>query len=78
MRTKSVILSIFVFIILLAAAPFVSADDFSDTLQITWEKVKEPFFDKYNPFGTGARAIGMGEAFSSIADDASTVYYNPA
>ena len=78
MRIKSVILSIFAVIILFAAVPFVSADDFTDTLQITWEKVKEPFFDKYNPFGTGARAIGMGEAFSAIADDASTIYYNPA
>jgi hypothetical protein len=77
-RIKSVILSIFAVIILFAAVPFVSADDFTDTLQITWEKVKEPFFDKYNPFGTGARAIGMGEAFSAIADDSSTVYYNPA
>ena len=28
--------------------------------------------------GCGARAIGMGEAFSSVADDASAIYWNPA
>ena len=28
--------------------------------------------------GAGARAAGMGEAFSSVADDASAIYYNPA
>jgi len=28
--------------------------------------------------GCGARAIGMGEAFSSVVDDASAIYWNPA
>jgi long-subunit fatty acid transport protein len=28
--------------------------------------------------GVGARAIGMGGAFASVADDASAVYWNPA
>jgi len=28
--------------------------------------------------GVSARAVGMGEAFISIADDASAIYYNPA
>lgn len=28
--------------------------------------------------GAGARAAGMGEAYSSIADDASAIYWNPA
>lgn len=28
--------------------------------------------------GVGARAIGMGEGFSSIADDTSAIHYNPA
>ncbi len=54
------------------------SDDFDDTKAITWETVKEPFFNKYNPFGVGARAIGMGEAFTAVADDATAVYYNPA
>ena len=29
-------------------------------------------------WGVGARALGMGKAFSSIADDGSAVYWNPA
>jgi tetratricopeptide (TPR) repeat protein len=28
--------------------------------------------------GVGPKAIGMGEAFSAVADDASTLYWNPA
>ena len=28
--------------------------------------------------GVGARAVGMGEAFSAIADDATALYWNPA
>lgn len=28
--------------------------------------------------GAGARAVGMGEAFSGIADDVSSIYWNPA
>ena len=29
-------------------------------------------------FGVGARALGMGDAYSAIADDPSATYYNPA
>src|SRR2546421_12565219 len=28
--------------------------------------------------GVGARAIGLGEAYSALADDASALYWNPA
>ena len=28
--------------------------------------------------GFGARALGMGEAYTAVADDISCVYYNPA
>ena len=31
-----------------------------------------------NTFGLGARAMGMGGAFVSIADDFTTLYWNPA
>ncbi|MFP4466746.1 MAG: hypothetical protein ACLFP1_06825 [Candidatus Goldiibacteriota bacterium] len=78
MRNKSIVLSLFIAVFVLLPAFFVSADDLSDSLDITWETVKEPFFDKFNPFGAGTRAIGMGEAFSSIADDAAAIYYNPS
>jgi hypothetical protein len=70
-------LSIFVFIqnsIILA----VNQDEI-DTLAIQWEsKTTYPFFNKWGAYGVGARALGMGEAFAAIADDASAVYYNPA
>lgn len=29
-------------------------------------------------YGVGGRALGMGHAFTGMADDASTIYYNPA
>jgi len=32
----------------------------------------------YLKMGVSARALGMGEAFSAVADDASATYYNPA
>ncbi len=72
------ILFIFVFIqnsIIFAAV----SQDQTDTLAIQWDtKTAYPFFNKWEPYGVGARAIGMGEAFAAIADDASAVYYNPA
>ena len=35
-------------------------------------------YNSYDGIAPGAKAMGMGFAFSSIADDASAVYYNPA
>ncbi len=32
----------------------------------------------YDNLGTSARAVGMGNAFVAVADDPSTVFYNPA
>jgi hypothetical protein len=35
-------------------------------------------FDQPNSSGIGPRAMGMGNAFSAVADDTSAVYWNPA
>jgi len=48
----------------LAAAPPASAGD--------------KFAAEFLKIGVGARALGMGGAFASIADDASAAYWNPA
>ncbi|HVM32664.1 MAG TPA: PorV/PorQ family protein [bacterium] len=37
-----------------------------------------PIFGQKDTFGIGPRAIGMGSAFTALADDASAVYWNPA
>jgi hypothetical protein len=41
-----------------------------------YEKV--PFMSSANPVGSGARAMGMGGAFISIADDATATSWNPS
>ena len=50
---------------LAAALRFVSAEDGSHTAE-------------FLSHGVGARALGMGSAFVSIADDATAAYWNPA
>lgn len=75
---KRIVFSVLLCSLFFAFISSVFADDFDDAKAIRWESVSEPFFNKYNPFGTGARAIGMGEAFGAIADDATAIYYNPA
>ena len=79
-RTKTIFLSLFIGILFLAAgsALYAATTDLNHATQITWESVHEPFFNKYNPYGPGARAMGMAESFAAIADDASAVYYNPS
>lgn len=37
-----------------------------------------PIFGEPNTYGIGPRAMGMGGAFTAIADDASAAYWNPA
>jgi len=71
-RTKRILLFIFTAFFIFGIGISIYSDD------ILWETTKEPFFDKYGSFGPGARAIGMGEAFSAIADDSSAIFYNPA
>ena len=38
----------------------------------------ETYTADFLTFGTGARPLGMGNAFTAIADEAGTTYYNPA
>ena len=37
-----------------------------------------PVFDRKETFGIGPRAMGMGGAFTAVADDASAAYWNVA
>ena len=47
--------------------------------QLTWAQAKVATAGaQFLELGVSARAIGMGEAFLAISDDASAVYYNPA
>lgn len=49
------------------------------TPAVAWSQAKVATTGyQFLEIGAGARAIGMGEAFVAIADDASAVYYNPA
>ena len=56
-------ISIVCILLLLGVLPVVSA---------------ETYTADFLTFGTGARPLGMGNAFTAIADEASTTYYNPA
>ena len=39
---------------------------------------QQSYMADFLTLGTGARPLGMGSAFTAIADEASTTYYNPA
>ena len=43
-----------------------------------WPLALSPVFAAFENIGAGARPIAMGNAFSAVADDANTIYYNPA
>jgi len=47
-------------------------------LQMAWCKASGGQPGAFLSWGAGARSLGMGKAFVSIADDASATYWNPA
>jgi len=44
----------------------------------SWSQGKAGQVAEYLRWGVGGRALGLGRAFTSVADDASAVYWNPA
>lgn len=46
--------------------------------QVAWGKASGGQPGAFLSWGAGARSLGMGKAFVSIADDASATYWNPA
>ena len=46
--------------------------------QVAWAKASGGQPGAFLSWGAGARSLGMGKAFVSIADDASATYWNPA
>lgn len=56
---------------LLLAAPAALASDFSASAKGTGT-------GRFLQLGAGARAAGLGEAYTALADDASALYWNPA
>jgi len=51
---------------------------FSLTAQLYAQNSRIELPSSFNPVGSGARALGMGGAFTSIADDATAASWNPA
>jgi len=50
----------------------------SSITQVAWCKASGGQPGAFLSWGAGARSLGMGKAFVSIADDASATYWNPA
>lgn len=48
------------------------------TIPSTWAEEAPTLFNSYDGAVIGGRAIGMGEAFVGVADNADAVYWNPA
>ncbi|MBI4656109.1 MAG: PorV/PorQ family protein [Elusimicrobia bacterium] len=62
---------IFLFLLMSFCFPLLSFADFSSGEKGTTS-------GQFLKIGVGARATGMGEAYSAIADEASAIYWNPA
>ena len=66
-KKYSLIFAIITFSVLLYSMP-----------QVAWCKASGGQPGAFLSWGAGARSLGMGKAFVSIADDASATYWNPA
>ncbi len=66
------------------AAPCLDDRDCANSVwgnSATWGQAPAPPANHFNfpiPIGMGARAIGMGEAFTALSDELSGIWYNPA
>lgn len=71
-RITAYLLKLFSFTIVLASALLLSKHAYAQSFRVV------NFGDDVLAVGAGARALGMGSAFSALSDDLTAAYWNPA